>query len=202
MTDYRAEARNVQAAYVRKLEKARARYQAGETGARARDREVAAAYHQATHLLGELQKAEDAHRKTTQQQRLHTLFGLPKGSTGMDVVAFNDAQDRAARLTDVKEAERLLAKAQRNGNDVLARAIAEHSAEMGWRNITATYLESKPGAAETYTEWERTAREDNNPQARFHRAADYILPSPSEISALQPHQVEQLANSGDGSEAA
>ncbi len=65
-----------------------------------------------------------------------------------------DASDRAAQLTKPDDALALLQRAQRNGDDVLARAIVQHSldrngtgirqADDAWSNVARSYLDNNP----------------------------------------------------------
>jgi hypothetical protein len=74
------------------------------------------------------------------------------GSTGSDLIAFRDAQDRAARLSDQDEAQRMLAQALRNNDKSLASAIFRTGLEKNWRGVRDQFLEEHPIAGTTVTE--------------------------------------------------
>jgi hypothetical protein len=60
-------------------------------------------------------------------------------------VSLRDAQDRAARLAGEEEALDLLARAERSGDEVLARAVVERSLEQLWLAPLNAYAEAHPG---------------------------------------------------------
>lgn len=196
MSDFTSRARQVQDEYTRKVDKARARYKAGETGVAARDREIAKAFSQARRTLDHLQDADTQQRSTQRLKLERDLFGLGRGGgTSLNSLAWRDAQDRAAQIGDIKEAQRLLNRATRGGDESLARAIAAQAAELGWGDVLKAYFADKPKDAARYDEWAQLKRDENSIQAKFDRSSTYVLFSPSEISKLQPHQIEQLAAS-------
>ncbi len=73
---------------------------------------------------------------------------------GSFAISVRDASDRAAQLTKPDDALALLQRAQRNGDDVLARAIVQHSldrngtgirqADDAWSNVARSHLDNNP----------------------------------------------------------
>jgi hypothetical protein len=189
-------AHQVHHAYAQDLEKARQRYQAGETGVTARDREISRVYAQASRRLAALQKADITQTKAKIDNLHRELFGMPN-PTGLNLIAHRDAQDRAAQITDAGEGKRLLARAMRDHDDSLARAIVGHAAEQGWKEVVVTYYADKPDLAAKYEEWAQTVRAERRPDTRFRRSLTYMLPTPTELSKLQPHEIEYIAHDGE-----
>lgn len=66
------------------------------------------------------------------------------GSTSTDLIAFRDAQDRAERLNDVEEADRMITRAIRTDDRTLSHAIFRRALEAGWRSTTAIFEQAYP----------------------------------------------------------
>ncbi len=92
-----------------------------------------------------------------QRELEHRLFGL--GGYGPDsathAISARDAHDRAGRLTRPQEAASLLHRAEHNGDQVLARAIAQHAVdqsrgamtreiERAWDEVLGAFVEARP----------------------------------------------------------
>jgi len=87
-------------------------------------------------------------------QKLRSLFGV-NSSNPATVIAYRDAQDRAAQVKSPAEAMDLYARAQRNGDDMLAKAVAERAWHAtsdltpAWAQIVESYLIERPAAKAT-----------------------------------------------------
>ena len=66
------------------------------------------------------------------------------GTSASDLIAFRDAQDRAERLDNDNEAQRVLERALRNDDTSLAGAVFRQALEKGWRTTIATLTTAKP----------------------------------------------------------
>jgi hypothetical protein len=75
---------------------------------------------------------------------LESRIDSKTGNTATDVIAFRDAQDRAERLEDPDEAERLIARAMRTGDTSLAHAVFRKAMDAGWPSVTRTFTSANP----------------------------------------------------------
>src|SRR3954453_24134748 len=95
-----------------------------------RHRRLADEWAQARKALEGLRDAEGTQLVKRQQELERRLFG--SGLGGLDAatsaISARDAQDRAERLTTPQEAASLLHRAEQNGDQALARAVAQHAA--------------------------------------------------------------------------
>ncbi len=102
-------------------------------------------------------QAKERERLTKREQELERrLFGLAAG--GLDAsaaISARDAQDRASRLSRPDEAAALLARAERNGDQTLAKAVAHHAllqsreamtrdVEHAWDGVVGAFLDARP----------------------------------------------------------
>lgn len=152
------------------------------------------------------EETERYHRQRNFLER--RLFG-GDDSTGAGAMSARDAREKAAKLTDPREAQAAFQRAQRAGDTDMVKAIAAHAADQAgvhllgaaWQPIVSAYAESSPGKADTFNEL-ASMRQPNT-------GGDwsYALDTPSELGRLTPAQVTQLAASdltvyGDGPQAA
>jgi hypothetical protein len=64
-----------------------------------------------------------------------------------DIIAYRDAQDRADRIDDPDEANRLLERSLRQGDDSLAHAIFRAAVDRGYQTVITTFTTAKPALA-------------------------------------------------------
>ncbi len=107
-------------------------------------------------------------------------------------VSLRDAQDRAARLADEQEALDLLARAERSGDEVLARAVVERSLEQLWLAPLNAYAEAHPGTEPKLQRLVDLApvgglRDDLGVQMQ------YALHVPVELTGLSDRDLDALA---------
>ncbi|MEO3811347.1 hypothetical protein ABGB17_20325 [Sphaerisporangium sp. B11E5] len=204
-TDHTNQAAQIRDAFTRKLDKLRDHHNRGIIGTTMRDHEIAKAYRDARDQLATLDTQEQAARKQRRGTLLRELF-TPGKDDGHDpataTLSYRDALDRVDRIEDAGAARTLLTRSLRTGDNLLAKALAQKASESGWGDVLTTYFENRPPQdTERYNEYATLARDDANPQARFNRAAQYVLFNPTELSKLQPHQVDQLADRDPTAEA-
>jgi hypothetical protein len=106
-----------------------------------------------------------AHLRTLRQEEEGLIDGTIKtlereldaktGNTSTDIIAFRDAQDRADRIANGTEAQRIMARALRTSDTVLAHAVFRRALEDGWREPIKQFLAEKPGAEDTVNDLER-----------------------------------------------
>jgi hypothetical protein len=86
---------------------------------------ITAAYDETERAMTQLRESFEAAEARTTEQLHRDLFGSA-GVSGADAVCLRDAADRAAKYTTGREALAALQRADRDGDEVLARAIASH----------------------------------------------------------------------------
>lgn len=123
--------------------------------------------HERTRLaLRDLRLEEDRALSTRRTQLEAKVFaGLNRTGNPADVIAFRDAQDRAATLTKAADALRLLALAEQSGDHGLAEAVARRAVDMAspvndWDSVFQAWIEPRQhlvtyvdelGAIDAYT---------------------------------------------------
>ncbi len=147
--------------------------------------------------LAQSSRADDSDQRTRAARSAFGATGLP-GDPATAVVSYRDAQDRAAVLTSSDAAAALLARAERSGDEPLARAIAAHAFDQstsnlgrlnpGWDELLDNYSESRPGAARHVA----TLRDLSSPLGVRDLLA-HVLPVPEELWSTLPSQLDALA---------
>jgi hypothetical protein len=89
----------------------------------ARVRGIAIAYVRADHEMTQLRESIEGNAEKTKDDLMRAVFGSVS-AIGQDGISARDADDRAAQIEDPAEANRLLDRAETNGDTVLSRAIA------------------------------------------------------------------------------
>ncbi|RIX26475.1 hypothetical protein [Amnibacterium setariae] len=80
--------------------------------------------------------------KTTSLER--SVFGYTSTTDPSEIISRRDADDRADRLQDSKEAEALLERAERAGDKHLAQAIIRVAAVRGYQGVVRAYESEHP----------------------------------------------------------
>jgi hypothetical protein len=133
----------LQAAFQREVERVRSFRYLTDEAKRAR---IAAAYVDGTQKMRALQE-QDAARQATRRRSLESrVYGISTltGDTASLAISRRDAGDRVARLKTEDEALALLTRAERSGDEPLARALAERATEMDWIRVGNAFLETRP----------------------------------------------------------
>lgn len=123
-----------------------------------------------------------AARSMRRESLQKSLFGDLSTASALDVSNMRDADDRAERLETVDAAQSLLERARDRGDGVLARAVARHAFNRGWRDVIDTYGEQ----AGTFTRDQLAELSDIPSGHRTNMADDVIfrVRSPQEISSM------------------
>jgi hypothetical protein len=179
-----------------------------------RQMKIAAAWLDATQKIADLKAAafaaEDARRKKLQEQ----VFGLDTSGVPLDVqvaqqAAFRDALDRADKAVAADNGPatllRLVERSLRVADDLQAKAAVSVALEKGFGDTVDRYLLENPALEAPIQELQSL-----NPGPAGDRVADrlrsemnFSLAKPTEISALQPYQLQALLNGNeDGTPAA
>ena len=145
------------------------------------------------------QRLEDLRAKTSTDtaNRVEYLerrvFGQLGTADPAAAISYRDAQDRAANLADQQQALELLARADRGGDDVLARAVGRRAAEMGWGHVMDAFTASRATVADDLRELA-----DINRQGALgyvvQSAMAYELPRPDELAGMSDYAVQDVAN--------
>lgn len=166
-----------------------------------RQRQIAASYVRAKRELDQLRqefmRGADASAKVLSKD----IFGAAV-TVGADAISARDAADRASRLADAQEALDLLRMAEENGDDVLARAVAQRShrearhapfGNEGWSEVLAGYLEHRPAVADRMAELERAQAEDL--ETNFRNEGHFFVVPPTEISQFSESALAAMSTS-------
>ncbi|OSC32055.1 hypothetical protein B8W69_02865 [Mycobacterium vulneris] len=144
--DLRKQAANIQSRWARTTDLLDADNNLSETGKRAKlDSEHA----HFSAKLSDLRNKEKELIAAKRQSLEKFLFGLTSVTSDPgQIIAYRDAQDRAARLTHADEAGQVFAAAIRSDDKTLAAAILGRALESGWSSIVAEYIKQNPSAKE------------------------------------------------------
>jgi hypothetical protein len=100
--------------------------------------------------LSDLRKKETELITAKKQSLEKSLFGLSSvtSSDPGQIIAYRDAQDRAARLTIAADAEEVFAAATRSDDKTLAAAVLARALANRWSSIIAEYVKQHPAAGD------------------------------------------------------
>jgi hypothetical protein len=148
-----------------------------------RDRAIAAAYFKADEAMSSLRESLDKVKVKTATDLIQEIFGAAS-AVGADAIGARDADDRAAMLEGASDALPLLARAEANGDQVLARAIALRAySEQGifgdWHEVLDAYTATHPNVAQKIEELAATQRQST--QSAVHAGIIFSVWKPSEI---------------------
>lgn len=138
--EVRAKADPVRSRYDREVRNIQSDPNLSEEGKRAQIKDVAADYKS---RLVALRDSETA-IITSEVDRLERLVASTVGTTGSDIIAYRDAQDRAERIQDANQASQMMARALRNGDKTLAHAVFGRAIDAGYREAAQMYTELHP----------------------------------------------------------
>lgn len=111
--------------------------------------------------------------------------GLP-GDEASLVISRRDAGDRVAGITDPEELRDLLARATRQGDEVLARAVAERAFENHDSKTLSKFVEARPHLEDAAVRlWDARLRED--------RAVDVGWQASIMLSELRPEELNGMS---------
>jgi hypothetical protein len=125
--------------------------------------------------LSDLRRQEKeliAAKKASLEKRLFGLSTLT--SDPGQIIAYRDAQDRAARLTDANTAREVFASAIRSDDKTLAAAVLSRALDNGWNSIVADYIEQNRSASEQLDDLAKLQQYDS-----FGASLSYATLSPS-----------------------
>ncbi|MDX2560502.1 hypothetical protein PV371_12700 [Streptomyces sp. TX20-6-3] len=168
---------------------------------------LARAYVEARDALDVLKEQETKAVVRERQKLERKLFG----TTGFNpdpqlIIAKRDADDRAAKYETPADARRALQRAERDGDTILAKAIASRAADWGadphWGALVQEYVAERPVEAETLKAMQELPNTDDG-VFKLQQAARYGLYAPDGLGEAHRHQVDMLAQQSlDGDAAA
>lgn len=120
-------------------------------------------------LLAEEKAAVVRKRETLEK----LVFGITASNT-TDIVAYRDAQDRAAALTDHEEAWSKYTSALRSDDKILAQAILGQALERAWTRIINDYCDRNPSTREALEDLKALNAYSNN---TFGVSVHYMVPA-------------------------
>ncbi|MFI1449074.1 hypothetical protein [Streptomyces virginiae] len=169
--------------------------------ARAKQTMIARAYLEARAGLDALKEQEVARIGRERQQLDRKLFGTNGFSPDPNaVIARRDANDRAAKLETPREAAHALHQAEREGDRIMAKAIAaraaDYSGDPNWAQILNTYVADKPEEAATLQALVDLP-DTNDGVWQFTKAVEYGIATPSELGDQMPEGLAALPLDGD-----
>ncbi|MFZ8758624.1 hypothetical protein ACO03V_14505 [Microbacterium sp. HMH0099] len=115
--------------------------------------------------LKELRTQEETHLDQAIERRL-SLIESPNGLSTGEVISFRDAQDRAERIENADEAVRLLERALRQHDKILAHAILRVGLDKNYRNVVDAFTAKRPEMKETISELRQLEKLRENSFAR------------------------------------
>jgi hypothetical protein len=166
-------------------------------------------YTDATSQMDDLRRTatgDDAALRTSLERKAFGIADLP-GDPATAAVSYRDAQDRVAGITGTPDAHALLARAQRSGDEPLARAVAAHAYDMRgsfdgiangddtstWTSVLQAYIDERPEKARA-VQTLLTAK-DQKLQSQVTDAWSFIVAKPPELDRYSQVHLQQLADS-------
>lgn len=143
-----------------------------------------------------LVEQRDALVRVEQRKLEQKVFGAGSGGDAASlVISRRDAGDRAASLKTETEAQELLARAERSGDEPLARAIAERAYEMQWADVANGFLENRPALAEPFEQlWNQRA-----PSLHEEMMTAFALQgTPHELVGMSAREIQVASDQADG----
>jgi len=131
----------------------------------------------------------------TQRSLEAKVFGVSSlpGDVASLSISRRDAGDRVAGLKTQVDAIRLLDRADRSGDEVLARAIAERALENDWADVANAFVDTRPHLSTAVEQlW------NSRPATAAENMAGHMIRGslqPGELHGLSQHDIERLAES-------
>jgi sugar phosphate isomerase/epimerase len=175
-----------------------------------RQARIAGAWSRANRAAAQMQQgADDANAERFRKLTRTAFIGPSSGpATPDEAISRRDAADRAAQITDPREALEILQRASDHGDEHLAAAVGYHAFQQQqvvnrltggkdsgqeWRSVVAAYAADRPAAAEAITELSDLAS-PNGVNRQLHNAMRYVVPKPAEIENLSDEEINRLAS--------
>lgn len=160
--------------------------------------ELAKVYIAIRSAVGKEQRRVDAASKDALRDAQHRVLGTGglKGELGSLTISQRDAADRVAGVQSSHEALELLDRANRAGDEVLARAIAARALDSQWVEVANAFLEERPELDEPFNLlWAREHGSAATLQQDFYIQSAIEALRPAELAGLGDLQITRLARS-------
>ncbi len=183
-----------QRAYAQSIDAIRSDERLSRVGRR---RAMAAAFLKAEEELRHLKQSE--HEATTRRRREleRDLFGAGSRRANTATASYRDAEDRAQQLKRPEQALALLSRAERNGDALLARAIAARAWDRTWTPVLDAYAAERPGVLEQLRELDALERSlDGSVIGRVSASMAFRVRKPEELRDVYSELA--LRNLADG----
>jgi hypothetical protein len=166
--------------------------------AEGRRKQLATDYLDAMTAMKKLRESLEAEEEQTADDLSVDLFGSAS-SLGADAISVRDADDRAAQLKTKDEALALLTRAESNGDQVLARAIALRAftkaqqplGGSAWASVLDTYTASRPVIATKMAKLAEARR--SSVEKSFGRSIIFSPNKPRELERMSDSQIQAAA---------
>ncbi|GAA1250071.1 hypothetical protein JOF42_002347 [Microbacterium phyllosphaerae] len=135
---------------------------------------LADAHRLVTESVAKIQKQEET-AIATKAESLQRSLVARIGTSGGDLVAMRDAEERADRLEDDKDAMRTIERAIRSDDRPLAHAVIRKANESGWADVVNKAAEAYPSAGEAIRDAAALHRYTTDIREGFVRAATYSV---------------------------
>lgn len=120
--------------------------------------------------------------------------GLP-GDPASLAISRRDAGDRVAAIESTVELRRLLERATRQGDEVLARAIADRALEHRDGETLQMFIDERPALADQVQRiWDAQSRQESTTQGSFMAVVKISGLKPSELGGMTTWQISEIAN--------
>lgn len=189
--DLRSKANAARADLNAKIDAVRANTALSPSG---KQQQIAKVYLSARATIRNLEKREAEAVSKTRTDLERRVFGQV-ATDAQSLMAYRDAQDRAARLTpsDKHHAQSLLRSAHLSGDNVLAAAIVGQAINHGWDELVTDHVSKNPTAGADLEDLSRIARFESDAQAEMQRMFDYSDNRPRELDRLQERALNNVA---------
>jgi hypothetical protein len=128
--------------------------------------------------------------RETRRQNLHKMVFGNSGGDASELIADRDARDRAEQISGPEDAKAMLHRAKQNGDDSLARAVAEAAFRRGWLEISKDYADQsgKRGALDFLIDT------NAGPRTNLADTVVFRVRNPEELSSETESTLRELAN--------
>lgn len=96
------------------------------------------------------------------------------GYDSTDIISFRDAQDRAERLENYDEGDRVMQRAIASKDTVLAVAVMRRAVESGWTTVYAQFTAAHPSIAEHVEDTAKITQYEASVHSSLDRAIYHI----------------------------
>lgn len=180
------------------LRNANAQYQAirnradlSEVGKQAN---IAAVHLKTQAKLADLRQSERDRVASERSAAESTLYGLPDNAvSGYTAISQRDAADRASTLATPRAASELLDRAQRNNDQHLASAVAQHAAQNGWASVVHEYVASDPAKQRALNKL-GAIDASNGPADKMTSDMYFRTGTPPEVKGVSAAKLQALAD--------